>query len=134
MRVRHRLVAALLLALHAGCVTGPGAGGFGPARSPRGIDVQLRVRRSDLRGELLEVRDSALVLLETPGEGVLVPFREIRRATFRQMRLAYDGGVPSRTAREAMRRVSRFPQGLPPAQLERLLASRGQRALRLYKP
>lgn len=135
MRDIERVLAAAALLLLAGCMTGPGANDFEPARSPRGVEVRLRTRGPQVRGDLLEVRDSAFVVLQPRGQGVLlVPFRAVRGATFRQMKLAYVGGRPGPTTREQMRRVSRFPQGLPPAQMDRLLAAYRQPALRVHAP
>jgi hypothetical protein len=132
MRSSPLLLLALALAC-AGCTTGPSAEQFRPAVSPRGVSVQLqlRARRADVSGELLEVRTTGFVVLAA-SKVVLVPFGEVRGAKFAQMRLGYVGGTPGASTFEAMRRVSRFPGGLPPEQMARLLASLGQTELRAF--
>ena len=129
MRPYPLLVALVLLC--AGCMTGPSAEKFRPAVSPRGVAVQLRARGGDVSGELLEVRTTGFVVLAR-NEAVLVPFGSVRGAKFAQMRIGYRGARPFVSTFEAMRRVSRYPQGLPPEQMARLLESLGQRELRVY--
>ena len=63
-------------------------------------------------GELIEVRDSSLTVLE-PTRLVLVPFTEIARAEF-GLRFLTDrlSSNPSRTTLDYGRSASRFPLGL----------------------
>ena len=131
----HRLVPALFATavVAAGCVIGPSERSFKPAISPAGVEARLRFRKGELRGELIEVRDSGLVIAPR-GDVVFVPFTAIRSAMLVQTPLRPAGGIPSPQIRERMRLVSRFPNGLPPDQLERFLASRGQQGLRVYQP
>lgn len=121
----------LLLAASAGCYVRSGvrAETLRVANAPRGVTATLEVRdeRGPLQGELLEVRDSALLLLTEDPELVLVPFREIRRAAFAQMPpVVWNSGGPSRTRRRQLTLRSRFPQGLPAELLAQLLDSTGQ--------
>ena len=134
MRPHTRLTALAAAALLlAGCVIGPSGQTFKPAMSAAGVEARLRFRKGELRGELIEVRDTGLVIAPR-GDVVYVPFTVIRASRFAQTNLASLGGVPSPQTRERMRLLSRFPNGLPPDQLERFLASRGQQSLRVYQP
>ncbi|HEY5060371.1 MAG TPA: hypothetical protein VII52_02495, partial [Gemmatimonadaceae bacterium] len=54
---------------------------FSPATSSTGIDANLTVGQTTITGELLEVRDTAVVVL-TPDRVVLVPFPAIAHGTF----------------------------------------------------
>jgi len=77
-------------------------------------------------GELIEVRDSSLTLLE-PARLVLVPFTEIARADFgvgfRSDRLSSN---PSRTTLDYGRSASRFPLGLTGAARDAILQGLGK--------
>lgn len=127
----HLTTLALVLTL-AGCFTGPSAESFRPARSPRGVTVELRLASQRLRGELLEVRDTAFVVSRTAGIA-LVRFRDVRSASFQQMSLRYEGRrAPSAALLQQMRRVSRFPSGLPPEGWRTLLAAARQDTFQLY--
>ncbi len=124
----------IVLALSlAGCMIGNTTATFKPALSPAGVETRLRFRRGEIRGELIEVRDSGVVVAP-PGDIVFVPFAVIRIATFEQTNLTYVGSSPSGEVRERMRLLSRFPGGLTPELLDRLLAMRGQQSLRIHQP
>ena len=131
----HRLFPALLATalVAAGCVIGPSDRTFKPAISPAGVEARLRFRKGEMRGELIEVRDSGLVVAP-PADVVFVPFTAIRAATFAQTGLTPAPGIPGPQVRERLRLLSRFPNGLPPDQLERFLASRGRQTLRVFQP
>ena len=134
MRIHKWFPALIVLGLSlAGCVIGTNADTFKPALSPAGIEARLRFRRGEIRGELIEVRDSGVVVAP-PGDIMFVPFAVIRMATFEQTDLTYHGSSPSREVRERMRILSRFPGGLTPELLDRLLAMRGQQSLRIHQP
>ena len=131
----HRLLPALFATalIAVGCAIGPSEKNFKPAISPAGVEARLRFRRGELRGELIEVRDSGLVVAP-PGDVLFVPFTAIRAATFAQTTLAPAPGIPGPQVRERIRLLSRFPNGLSPDQLERFLASRGRQSLRVFQP
>ena len=121
-------IVALALA-PTGCLIGPTAGGFAPANGPAGVTVQLQtMRRHKLTGELLEVRDTAILLLA--GDTVrLVPFRAVRLAAVRQRgNLEFgEGETPDASTLYRLRQVARFPVGLTPDLAQKLLAAHGQR-------
>jgi len=158
--MRWRLVAAALL-VTAGCTVGPGRR-FNTDVAPEGALLEVSVLaagplvRAEVRGELLEVRKDALLVLGMVDEVVLEPPRQVavkREARQRQVvllpfanvvRARFDklgsGGSfsdrkpPSAAAREKLRLVSRFPQGLAPEYLQRLLAAEGQTEVRRLGP
>jgi hypothetical protein len=118
-----------LAALAAACFTGPGAATFGPANSPRGLQVTLRVAsptgRGDVRGELLEVRDTAMLVLRDR-QVTLVPLTAIRGIRTGGYYVGYRSGRPGPVTLARLRAVSRFPGGIPPAALRQLLEHAGQ--------
>lgn len=122
--------AALLIGALGACFTGPSARTFPPARDPGGIaaDLRLELRQGRLRGELLEVQDSALVVLRDDSLVTIVPIRAIRSGSFAKPGLLIANGYISRRGRERLRLVSRFPAGLTPELRARLLAAYGQTA------
>ena len=126
MRRRHAV--ALLTLVTAGCMLGTGAGNFQPATGPAGITVELRgAHKARLTGELLEVRDTALVLLDST-KVRLAPFRAIQTAAFRHRSVLDFAGssAPPPDQRARMRLVARFPAGLAPELLRQLLEAHGQ--------
>lgn len=132
--MRYSWIVALAL-VPLGCVVGPSAGGFEPANGPAGIAVALETtQRHKLAAELLEVQDTALLVL-ADAEVRLAPYRAIRRASFRQRaNLSFgDGRTPSPDILLHLRQVARFPAGLPPGLLERLLDAHKQGAVRVVE-
>ena len=106
----------------AGCVFGPRAQTFEPAADPHGVSATLHINGRNVRAEVLEVRDSGLVVLSN-AIVAFVPYHAMQSASFKNMSLAlWSGSVPGRDATDELRRVSRFPQGLTPENERRLLA------------
>lgn len=120
------LLLSLVLLGAAACHSGPSATTFGPAIGPRGIEADLRGLGLRIQGELLEVQDSALLVLQRD-EVILVALRQIGIGGFRQRGVLIQRGrfVRGRSAAE-LRLVSRYPQGLTPELRARLLAAHGQ--------
>lgn len=138
-----RATAALVLigCLASACAIGMRPSQFEPARSPQGIRSEVVTSGGRFTGELLEVREAAIVLLADEGgaaaPGVrtqqlrLIPFAAISRAEFVQrgaLRLA-DGKRPSARTMESLRLLSRFPYGMAPAIERDLLKAHGQDTL-----
>ncbi len=126
--MRGRLSPALLVL--AGCHVGSRAETFVPARGGAGVSVEVALRGGDeFKGELLAVADTGLLLLRDRRIAL------VRASSARGVRLAQRGDVaidvkdgrfaPTDALSEA-RLVSRFPQGLTPELLRRLLAAYGQ--------
>jgi len=137
------------------CALGPDFDKFEPAHSPEGVRAFAFVTASrgsvagtEVQGELLEVRKEGLLVLGTLAEVreegskkvpmrhsggsrrvVLVAFGGIQQARFEGMGRGCeldDGIAPTDVVRERLRLVSRFPQGLSPELLRRLLEIHGQ--------
>ena len=138
----HVLVLASLLI--AACHVGPEIEYSNLGRDPKGASVQVQLttktggKRTKHRGELLEVRDDALVVVvpEPTAAGarlVRIPWNLIYRVK------AVDlPGIAVRTSQgdakradstDKLRIVSRFPQGLTAEQSDQLLAHYGQSAM-----
>jgi hypothetical protein len=113
------------------CYTGPAAQTFKPAVTGHGATGTLYLRRSQVTGELIELRDSAYVMLNTDGL-LLVPFGIVRDAKFGGV-VAYYGGAPGGSTKEKLRLVSRFPAGMPAPALQAILADVKQSELRLVQ-
>ena len=125
--MRAMWIVALALA-PTGCMVGPSAAGFVPANGPAGVTVELRTMRAHkLAGELLEVRDTAILLLASDSVR-LVPFRAVRLAAVRQRgNLDFgEGQAPDASTLYRLRQLTRFPNGLTPDLAQKLLAAHGQ--------
>lgn len=124
--MRYRvLLSMLMVTVASGCVTGRPANQHPLAIGPAGAQMDVRLRKSRVKGELLEVRDTALVILGAQ-EMTLVPFNGIRTAAFSNVNGPYINRRMSSEAIRKARLLSRFPYGMPEAVLRELLASRQQ--------
>ena len=122
---RPALFLIVLLAL-AGCRFGPSLKNFEPAHSPGGAEAILMLDLRNLRGELLALRDDGLVVL-AKDELVFVPFEAIQHGRLAQKgAFIRNGSAPDERARERLRLLSRYPQGLSADVEARLLAAYGQ--------
>ena len=125
--LRALAVAVAVLGIGA-CHSGLSAERFIDTSGPEGIQVNVELGHGTLHGELLEVQDSALLVLRLePEQVVSVPLREIRTAVYHKRGVFMHRGafVDDSTAVEA-RLLSRYPTGLTPALRAALLASYGQ--------
>jgi hypothetical protein len=125
-----RFGALSLLAL-AACVlrVGPHVGTYEPATRAAGTGATLHTAASQVAGELLEVRDTAFVVL-TASHVTLVPTRLITSMRFDDLRITQPGSLTPGETRQ-LRLLSRFPHGMPEDAQRRLLVSRQQHALRV---
>ena len=137
--MRTTTVMVLLGCLASACTIGMSTSEFKPARSPQGIASKVSTATAQFTGELIEVREAALVLLaDEAGAGAsggrqqqlrLIPFAAIKKADFDQRGSDFwlaDGKRPSPLLRERLRLLSRFPYGLSPAVERDLLKAHGQ--------
>lgn len=112
------------------CMMGPTARSFPPATGPQGIGADLRFEEDSqrIRGELLAVQDTVVVLLSDANRVVHVPISAIVVGRFaRRGRLIEDGSVSERSL-AWLKLVSRFPAGLTPEVSAKLLVMTGQAA------
>jgi len=112
---------------------GPTISNFEPAQGPRGIDADLRLQNRHVRGELLEVQDSALIVLTDSDKVVSVPVSGIRAGAFDKLGVMIDEGIPPESALATLRPFSRFPTGLTNELWARLLAAYGQTELQVVR-
>jgi hypothetical protein len=145
------IVVALIAGLTGGCTYGMSTGKLRLTNSPRGVETRITSTGVEFAGELIEIRESALVLLSqrvvTPVKGGvtatperrlrLIPYTAVLNSQFEQLsgRLRIVGGrAPTGEGREDLRLVSRFPQGLSPEVLLQLLKEHGQTELAGIQP
>lgn len=123
MRAYIAVAGALLCA---GCYHGPSIYSFEPVQRPNGVDADLRLEKKRVRGELLEVQDTALIVLTDSARVVSVPLRVIQAGTFDKLGTLIIEGLEPQSAVATLRPFSRFPAGLTPELRTRLLAVYGQ--------
>jgi hypothetical protein len=115
-----------------GCFTlGPSAANHPRVGTPFGIQLEVSHAGGQLTGELLEVREDGILLLQ--GQSfVYAPYERIRQARdpAGTRRSFISGGPPSAQNRERLRLQSRYPQGLSAEHLEALLARYGESEVR----
>jgi hypothetical protein len=113
---------------------------FAPATTPAGVRTEVRTSAGEFEGELLEMREGALVVLTDEGGDAppgapakrtlrVIPFGSIVRARFEGVGSGADitgGRPPSAPVRERLRLLSRFPYGISPGIEEGLLKAHGQ--------
>lgn len=140
--MRRMLMTFGVVAAAFGCSYGLKARNFAPANSPRGVIGRVSLAAEQFDAELIEARDTALLLLVNPTAAVssgvagnaprlrVVPYAGIQSATFRQTRLVLGNGrAPGAATLRSLRLLSRFPQGVSPDLLETLLRAYGQTQL-----
>jgi len=112
MRILNRIALGSAALLTGACFTGPSATSYYGVASAGGIKATIQLPHGRTKGELLEVRDSALVLLDGCKVNV-VPFAVIRASKFSGINPEYRSGMPSSSARAELSTLSRFPGGAP---------------------
>ncbi len=128
--MRRRWVYGPVLAMLA-CQLGGRVDRFAPARQPQGVATTFWLLRGSApaQGELLALQDTALVVL-VQDTVTLVPYRVLHAGRF-----AHVGDLteipPAKGFAARLRLISRFPQGLTPEMLARLLAAYGQSTLKV---
>ena len=118
-------LAGLLLLLGA-CYVGPSLKRYAPAHAPAGATVALGLPEDrKVGGELLAVKDSTLLLLEE---------RQLVRVDIAAIRSLRGPSISTRVmgdaARERLRLISRYPQGVSPDLEASLLQAYGADAVR----
>jgi len=124
--MRYAFLASLALAV--GCWTSPAPSNFPPGRAPAGVQALLETQSgTQVVGELLEVRDSAYVVLFS-NRVTIVPYLALRHAEFPHQDWGQFGSYtrPSAGTRDRLRWYSRFPFGVNDTALATLLHASGQ--------
>ena len=136
MRTMNRLLLLGFSALFIlqSCRYGTTVESFPPARSPKGVTGDVVTRRSTYSVELIEVRETGIVIL-TAKTFRFVPYSAIASSKFDGISDSISGRKsPSAKTREHLSLVSRFPQRLAPELLQRLLSANGQTELAQDNP
>ena len=107
---------------------GPEPASYPPANRAAGTIAHIIAERDSIRGELLEVRDTALLVL-TLDRVLLVRDGAVRSLRFDDLRRREPLSALSPAERERLRLLSHFPQGVPTAAFTAILESRRQSAL-----
>ena len=123
--MRRSLMVPVAVLGFSACMVGPSTRTFTPAKGPHGVEADLHLKGARVRGELLEVQDTALLVLRAD-RVVLVPLRMIAAGQFRNRGSLVWNGRASRDALPRLRLLSRFPAGLTPEVRARLLGVYGQ--------
>jgi len=112
------------------CARGPRASSFAPALKPSGAAVTIDSGKRTFDGELLAVSDTALVLLRG-GMVAVARYWAIEDVILPQFDATYAirSARPDTATLSKLRLRSRFPQGLTPELLARLLAAYHQDAV-----
>lgn len=126
MRAHVQLLLAATLAA-GGCVTttGKGAEETPVASSPAGVEATVLIPTGMITGELLEVRDTALVLRRGT-EVLLIPDASITNVRFKGFDLRTHTRTPDELRRSDFRLLSRYPYGISPAVMAALLSASGK--------
>ena len=134
-RAHHLIRVLVLTTAITGCGLGRTAEEFPVARSPEGIRVSIITDSAHVReAELLAVEDTALLILLAEDRVASVPWSVVRSAELHGfLSNAPRRNVPSQAMRERWKSVARFPQGLTPELLSRLLEARGQTAVEVLR-
>jgi len=119
--------------LLAACYHGPSIYKFRPVQNPNGIAADLRLHETRVRGELLAVQDSMLIVLTDSNTIVSVPASEIRAGRFDKLGEIIGEGMKTESALAKLRPFSRFPTGLTPELRTRLLAAYGQTEVQVVR-
>ena len=135
-KMKRQITTLVLLFLLTGCRYGVTVESFPPARTPRGVTTKITSDRREFSAELIEVRDTGILILAAT-RFRLLPYSMIDSSRAEGLNRDYTfGGRRSPTAetRERLRLVSRFPQGLTPELLQKLLEANGQLQLEGENP
>ncbi|HEY6343894.1 MAG TPA: hypothetical protein VIY49_20555 [Bryobacteraceae bacterium] len=103
---------------------------YPPAQGPKGVSLRVTTPQGQLSGELIEVRDSGIILADQKLR--LIPYTDILSSQVEKTSSRYaiaNRSVPTPEARDHLRLLSRFPYGLSAEVMQRLLSAYGQTEL-----
>jgi len=118
------------------CHYGLTVSSYPPAHSAHGAEAEIvTVSKEHFMAELIGVRDSDIVIL-VDGKLELRPYASIKSLEIKVIgkHFSIGGKSPSEKNRDDLRLFSRFPQGLSPELLAKLLQAYGQSELARAKP
>ena len=118
---------AVLCVLLSGCAVGKNVNSVPVAVTPSGAEGRLQLEQGTLTGELLSVTDSSVIVLNAQQKVVSLPLVRIRGLEFKPF--VINVGRPDQQQLGVLRRISRFPFGIPDAALAALLARSGQSSI-----
>lgn len=118
---------AVLCALLSGCALGKNVNSVPAAVTPSGAEGRLQLERGTLTGELLTVTDSSVIVLNAQQKVISLPLARIRGLEFKPF--VNTERRPDQQQLGVLRRISRFPFGIPSAALAALLAHAGQSSI-----
>ena len=125
------LILAVFSFLANGCSFGMTALKYPPAQGPTGVIMRVKTAQGQLSGELIEVRDSGIVVL-ADRKLRLLPYTVILSSEVDRTPSRYaisHQTVPKPNVQAHLRLLSRFPQGLSPELMQQLLEAFGQTEL-----
>lgn len=131
MRIKTVCVLAASV-LIAACTIGQNAEEWGVARSVAGAKASVIASSATINGELIEVRRDGVVMLRTDHTLAYIPFTAIRGMELTGLGSDYivNASAPMTEVKRAQFAVlSHFPQGMPPAARDQLLAASGQKEI-----
>jgi hypothetical protein len=117
------------------CTFGVTAPKYLPAQGPRGVNLHVETSQWKYSGELIEVRDTGILMLADQ-KLRLLPYTAILSSKIDQTPSRYfiSKTVPKPDVQAQLRLVSRFPQGLTPELTRQLLDAYGQMELAGVNP
>lgn len=124
-----RVVTLVIASSGVACVVGSRVGTFPPANGPNGVTTKLETIAGRVTAEVLDVRDSGLVVLSN-SQVTFVPYRSIYDGSFNQLGVSIPHGqFQNAEKRNRVRLASRFPQGITPETERQLLAVHHQTSI-----
>jgi hypothetical protein len=129
-RIATLLTLITLAGISSACGVGMTARKYPPAQGPKGVNVRVTTPQGQLSGELIEVRDSGIVLADQKLR--LIPYTDILSSEVEKTSSHYaiaNRSVPTPETRDHLRLLSRFPYGLSAEVMQRLLSAYGQTEL-----
>ena len=132
----------ILLVLGAACALGPRASRHPIAKGPDGSPIRITLQgqhptyTQQLDGELLAVSDTGLWVLVDRHQLTFVPYSVVASAELRETGAPYYEGAapPPKDLAERFRLESRFPQGLSPDLLRKILEAYGASSAVVVQP
>jgi hypothetical protein len=124
MRTRTALLALFCFTAASGCMFGKNAAKLTVAGSPLGTMAKLRTASGTLNGELIEMRDQAMIFRDRDHRLLIVPYNVIQSFTpdgLKGLYLITPTYRPVGERKSRLASISHFPQGMTPEIQRRIL-------------